>query len=447
MVRKLVGKSAVGALALYALVGTASYGETMSTGAVAPSLKIDGFTAVNTYFVNQQRREGGRTPAGAHIGVDASNLFFTVMGKSASGIEYMYRITLETIKNTESVIDQSYVQFKSGAGTLQIGNVVGPEDTMIYDAGKIIGGTGGFDGAYNNVYNMSAGVMRGNDNIGDTGSSTKFVYYSPDFKGFQLGVSFTPTTAHQGDGKLDTLTPTRTPSVPGNRGLYEFRGTSTVGAQPFDLRNVAIGLTYKKEMGKWNITLSGAGITAKSYFFNNAGVTVNGVPGSGRVPMKNTKAYQLGAILGYGDFRFGGGYLDNGRSHLPQVQNFTVNGTPNAAGSVNLGSMHNGDAGRAFNLGAGYTMGAYQFAASYQRTTRNTGNLKKAQSDFYSATVDVTPLQGLKFYTEVDYIRSRTNDEAVDRDRQAIAISSRPWVKPIANNSGTLAIVGTKISF
>lgn len=436
MVRAMFRTSALAGLAFYVMGSATTHAETLTSGAVPPSLKIDGFTAINTYFMNQQRRENGRGGPQPHIGVDASNLFFTISGASATGLEYMYRVTLETIPNTDNIIDQNYGQIKAGFGTFQVGNTVGPEDTMIHDASRIIGGTGAFDGGYNNVYNMSAGVMRGNDNIGDTGNATKIVYYSPEMMGWQVGVAYTPTTAHKGDGKLDTLQSNRIARVPGNRGLYEIPGNNL---QPFDLRNVAIGVTYKKEMGKWNITLSGAGITAKSYLFNQNQAAAS----SGRVPFQNTKAYQLGFVAGYGDFRFGGGYLNNGNSHLPRTPNFLIN----SSRTINLGSMNNGNAGSAWNMGAGYTMGAYQFAASYQRTNRNTGDLMKAHSDFYTATVDVTPLQGLKVYTEVDYIRSRSNDVAVNRENQFNLASSRPWTQAVKNNSGVLGIVGTKISF
>jgi hypothetical protein len=253
--------------------------------------------------------------------------------------------------------------------------------------------------------------------------------------GFQIGVAYTPSTAHRGDGKLDNMTGKGVTRVPGNRGLFD-----NPGNQPFDLRTVAAGVTYKREMGKWSMTLSGAGITAKSYFYNSIGGAA-----STRVPFQNTKAYQLGAVFGYGDFRFGGGFLDNGKSHLPNVQNFTYGGS--AGKAVNLTSMNTGNSGQAWNIGAGYTMGAYQLGASYQRTNRNTGNLQKAGSDFYSATVDVTPLQGLKVYTEVDYIRSRTNSAAVARESQMLANSSNTQNGGVGNNAGLLGIVGTKVSF
>ena len=432
MVKALFRTSAFTGLAMIAMGSMPAYGETLTSGAIAPSLKIDGFTAINSYFVNQQRRENGKGGPQPHIGVDVSNLYFTILGTSVNGLEYMYRVTLETIPNSGSIVDQNYVQIKSAIGTFQVGDIVGPEDTMIWDAGKIIGGTGGFDGGYNNVYNMSAGVMRGNDNIGDTGNSTKVVYYSPELMGWQVGVAYTPSTAHRGSEKLDNMAGKGITKYPGNRGLYEVSGN-----QPFDLRNVAMGLTYRKEMGKWNMTLSGAGIIAKTYFFNSI-IQPNS---SGRVPFQNTKAYQLGFVMGYGDFRFGGGYLNNGKSHLPRDPNFTY-GDPR----VNLTSMNNGNAGYAWNLGAGYTIGAYQLAASYQRTNRNTGDLQKAGSDFYTATLDVTPLQGLKIYTEVDYIRSRTNSTAIARETSFLA-NAKSVNTGVGNNAGLMGIVGTKISF
>lgn len=432
MIKALLSTSALAGLALFTMASSPTYGEVLTSGAIAPSLKIDGFTAINTYFINQQQRQNGKGGPQPHIGVDVSNLFFSIMGTSASGMEYMYRITFETIPGTGNIIDQNYVQFKSKIGTLQVGGIVGPEDTMIWDAGKIIGGTGGFDGGFNNVYNMSAGVMRGNDNVGDTGNATKIVYYSPELMGCTFGIAYTPSTAHRGDGKLDNMTGSEG-KFPGNRGLFDYKGH-----QPYDLRNIAIGLTYRKTIGQWNLTLSGAGITAKSYFYNS---NINGGTSSGRVAFQNTKAYQLGFVVGYGDFRFGGGYLDNGKSHLPRTANFTY-----STDNISLTSMNNGNAGHAWNVAAGYTMGAYQFAAAYQRTNRNTGDNQKAHSDFYSATVDVTPLNGLKVYTEVDYIRSRSNDTAVARE-SAVLKATKSANLGTKNNSGLLGIVGTKVSF
>lgn len=433
MIKALLSTSAFAGLALFAMTSSPTYGEVLTSGAIAPSLKIDGFTTANTYFINQQQRQNGKGGLQPHVSVDVSNIFFTIMGTSASGIDYMYRVIFETIPGTGNIIDQNYVQFKSKIGTLQVGNTVGPEDTMIWDGGKIIGGTGAFDGGFSNVYNTSAGVMRGNDNVGDTGTATKIVYYSPELMGWTFGIAYTPSTAHRGDGKLDNMTG-GSGKLPGNRGLFDY-----AGHQPYDLRNIAIGLIYRKEIGKWNITLSGAGITAKSYFYNSR---INGAASSGRVSFQNTKAYQLGFVIGYGDFRFGGGYLDNGKSHLPRTANFTYG----ADAGINLTSMHNGNAGHAWNIAAGYTMGAYQFATAYQRTNRNTGNLQKAHSDFYSATVDVTPLNGLKVYTEVDYIRSRSNDTAVARET-AVLNATKSANLGTKNNSGLLGIVGTKISF
>ena len=398
----------------------------IGSGAIPPALKIDGNSNFNAYVVNQQRRENGRGGPQPHFDNGVSNIYFSVIGQSSNGVEYMFRVTLETVAANSNVIDQNYLQFKGSFGTFQLGCVVGPEDTTPKDAGKVVGGTGAFDGAYNNVYNMSAGVMRGNDNIGDTGNATKIVYYSPELAGWQLGIAYTPNTSHFGKSKLDTTTGSgiANASIPGNRGLYDGADTS-----PFDLRNVAIGLTYRKEMGKWSITLSGAGITAKSYFYHSS---------VGRVSFQDTRAYQLGMLIGYGDWRFGGGYLNNGKSHLPRTANFTYNKTEN------LGSMNNGNAGSAWNVGAGYTLGAYQFALSYQGTTRNTGDSLKARSSFYSATADVTILTGLKAYGEVDYIKSKTNSQAIVRQNSTM---KTPSTVAIGNNSGVIGIVGAKISF
>jgi hypothetical protein len=99
---------------------------------------------------------------------------------------------------------QNYIEFSGLFGTLQIGDVVGPEDSMIKDGITIAGATGGPDGAFSNIYNTPDFAMRGNDIIGDTGKVTKIVYYTPTFGGgFRFGIAYTPNTNHMGDSKLD----------------------------------------------------------------------------------------------------------------------------------------------------------------------------------------------------------------------------------------------------
>jgi len=432
MIKTLLGTTALVGLAFVTMGSVPVYAETISTGAIPPSLTINGNSIVNTYFANQKVRQNGRGGPQPHIAIDVSDLYFTALGRAANGLEYAYKVNFQAYAGSNPTISQNYIQFKGKFGTVQLGMTVGPEDFAIVDAGKVIGGTGGFDGGYNNVYNTSAGVMRGNDIVGDSGNATKIVYISPEMIGWQFSIAYTPSTARQGDDKMDNQTGKGADVLPGNRGLYNISGY-----QPFGLSNIAIGITYRKEIGKWSYTLSGAGLTEKSYY--------NGLNSDGtRFQLQNAKAYQLGFLVGYDSWRFGAGWLDNGKSRLPRTDNFVMQGKKN----VNLDTMNRGNAGKAWNLGLGYIMGAYQFAGSYQRTDRKTDAVNNANSDVYTATVDVTPLQGLKVSGEVSYIRTRTNANMVTREQAFIdGAASKPWQRANGNNSGAVAVVTTKIAF
>lgn len=398
-------------------------------GGQAPTLKIGGYTVMNAYAANQQRRENGKGGPQPHFDNAVSDLYFTITGKTANGFEYKYRINHEAFAGGQ--INQNYVEFNGNFGTVQLGNVVGPEDRMIYDASRVIGGTGGFDGAMFNVINKSAGVILGNDNVGDTGYATKVAYYSPEVMGFQLGFAYTPHTTRKGDDKLDNASLGGQDSNGNNKGIYPDKKRA-----PYGLRNMAVGLTYNVASGLWHLTLSGAAVKEKSYIFDT----------SNRSAVRSDLTYQLGTIVGYDKWQFALGWLDNQRSRLPIGP-----GNSNLSSSDirrQLGDAYQGDSGHAWNMGASYTLGAYQFAGAYQRTDHKTDAKNGAGSDIYSATVDFAALQGLKVYGEVDYVRMNTNDKVLATSKAITTSSSlKNADKQINKNSGTVFIVGTKLSF
>jgi Gram-negative porin len=404
--------------------------------AKSPTLKISGFTVFNMYSQSQSKRHRGRGGPQPHMAVDASDIYFTITGSSIGGLEYMYRVNLNAIPDGSPTLQQNYLQFKGGWGTLQAGNVRGPENTMIYDASRVIGGTGGFEGGYAGVYNLSAFVVNGNDLAGDTKNATKMVYYSPEMYGFQFGISYTPSTAHTGDSRLDNWSSKNADSVPGNKGIY---GGFYRDNAPFGLRNVALGLTWKKEAEIWSIILSAAGLMEQSYYMDKS---ASGAQFGQRIKLRNAKGYQLGMILGYKDVRFAVGFLDNGKSRLPRDNAMRY-------GGVNLGDLYQGNSGQAVNVGLGYTMGAYQIAASWQGLSRKTDSTQKAKGNIYSATVDFTPFQGLKLYGEVDYAKTTTNQTAQDLEQRLISGGShnRRWEASTGNNSATVGTLGAKVSF
>jgi predicted porin len=444
MLKKVTGLAVVASLlSCTALVSQAS------AEATAPTLKISGNTVMNAYAFHQDKKVNGRKN-GFHLANDLSDLLFVVAGKAANGWEYKYKMSMEALANKRFNVQQNFVQFDSCWGSLQIGDTVGPEDSMIEDGGAIVGATGAFDGAYKNVFNLPAFVLRGNDNIGDTGYATKIVYYSPEVFFTRLGLSYTPNTAHKGEEDYDRKFGNGNDDNPGNRQWAPIKDRN-----PYGTDAIVVGLSHKREFGNFGININGAYIHDNSYI--KADVEENNQK---RFRTKDVNAYQLGLILAYrthvgGLLQLGGGWLDNGKSRLLKSA-WSVE-DPRTGGETLVNFMRKGNNGKQWNIALGYTLGAYKAAISYQETRRklHVGNggtdlangTDKLKNQVVSGTFDVVPHAGLKFYGEVSYIRAKSSRGAQALTEGIMADAKKPNVHFARSNKGTVFILGTKVSF
>jgi hypothetical protein len=443
-------------LASVAMVSTA-FAEVASSGPSLPTLSINGNTVMNAYYAhNSKNTDESRN---VHLSNDVSDLYFTIKGRMSNGIEYGYKMGLQSFAAGSPVFQQNFIEFNGKFGTVQIGNVVGVEDSMIADASSIGGGMGTFDGGYHNVVNMPAFVMRGNDNIGDTGYATKIVYYTPTYYNFQFGVTYTPNTAHRGDAGMDKATLNGNTNAPGNRNFLPNKKL-----YPYDLDSFAFGLSYKKELNNWGINLNGAYITGDSYY---PAITDDvGTTPAKRTKAHRTNAYQLGAVVGYRRqnghlVQVAGGWLDNGKSRLqkdntsiylnnPDLGRYVNVGT-NVPDAITFGNLYQGNSGKAWNVGTAYVMGVYKFAATFQQTERKTDATNRARTSVASLTADVVPVGGLKFYVEADYVHARSNDTARATAASLAGLGSdaarRTGQNQIQGNDAFVLALGTKVSF
>jgi hypothetical protein len=357
---------------------------------------------------------------------------------------------MEALANKRFNVQQNFVQFDSCWGSLQIGDTVGPEDSMIEDGGAIVGATGAFDGAYKNVFNLPAFVLRGNDNIGDTGYATKIVYYSPEVFFTRLGLSYTPNTAHKGEEDYDRKFGNGNDDNPGNRQWAPIKDRN-----PYGTDAIVVGLSHKREFGNFGININGAYIHDNSYIAADKKVA-----DQKRIRTKDVNAYQLGLILAYrthvgGLLQLGGGWLDNGKSRLLKSP-WLVN-DPDDDDFSEFNFMRKGNNGKQWNIALGYTLGAYKAAISYQETKRKlhvgdgatstSGGTDKLKNQVVSGTFDVVPHAGLKFYGEVSYIRAKSTSGARDLAHAILNDSDKANVRTAKNNKGTVFILGTKVSF
>lgn len=433
------------------------FADAASKGASLPTLSINGNTVMNAYYVHNSKNAD--TTRNVHLANDVSDLYFTIQGRMSNGIEYGYKMGIQSFAAGTPTFQQNYVEFNGKFGTFQAGNVVGPEDSMISDAASILGATGGFDGGYHNVVNLPGFAMRGDDNIGDTGYATKIAYYTPSFYSFQFGVAYTPNTAHRGDSGLDKATLNGNTNAPGNRNFLPNKKL-----YPYDLNNFAFGLSYKKEWNNWGVNLNGAYITGDAFY--PAVADSLATTGALRTKAKRTNAYQLGAVIGYRRqnghlIQVAGGWLDNNKSRLQKDNaafyannpTFGAYVDPGAIvpGKFTLGNLYQGNAGKAWNAGAAYVMGIYKFAAAYQGTERKTDSTSRVRTSVASLTADVVPVGGLKFYVEADFVHARSNAGALATAQSIASFDSKTPSRAVATqiqgNDAAVVVVGTKVSF
>lgn len=429
---------------------TSSFASTATTGGASlPTLNINGSTVMNAYAAHNSAK-GNDTKRDYHFANDVSDLFFTIRGQTSNGLQYGYKMGIQAFSGGSPTFQQNYVEFNGKFGTVQFGNVVGPEDSMIDDGGSVVGGTGTFDGGYHNIALIPAFVMRGNDNIGDTGYATKIAYYTPSMRttagDVRFGIAFTPDTSKAGDNGADGAVNSN-PNAPGNRTFLPNKKL-----YPYDLNSLAFGLSFKKDWNNWALNLNGAYITGDAYYGVIEGLAPNAAR---RTQARRTSAYQLGAVVGYRRhnghlLQLGVGYLNNGKSRLEKSYD-SVKNNNYANLDFSLGDLYQGNSGQAWNAALGYVMGIYKFSASYQGTERKTDATNKVRSNLFSVTADVVPVGGLKFYVEADYLKARSNATAV-ATAGAIArykndAPTRAQDNQVLSNHATVVIIGTKVSF
>lgn len=154
---------------------------------------------------------------------------------------------------------------------------------------------------------------------------------------------------------------------------------------------------------------------------------------------------QYTAAVGFDQWRFATGFIFNGKSRVQKTPDYS-----------------SGNAGRAWNIGGQYTIGAYQFALGYFNTSRMLPQIPggpgvngasaygstsgSAKSDIVSATVDLNALQGLKFFGEVDVFKMRTDANYANFIGNTNKYNSKN-IATTPKNSGAAVVVGTKLSF
>jgi outer membrane protein OmpU len=243
-----------------------------------------------------------------------------------NGLSLGFRVELEANTDADQ-IDESFMFLESRFGRLEAGSTNNVAYKMHYEAPEAF--TRGWlteDGNLTNLVANPTGspsldsTVIGTKNRFFDNDSEKLNYYTPRFSGFQLGVSYVPNSSQDRNGAPETI------STAYSRGL-------------------AAGANFVRKLGSFDVAASVGYLQWQ------------GPQTSATTSAPDPDAWQTGLQVGFAGFTVGGSYAEirDGRSGSA--------GTNAAASTAGTGA--NRLDGRAWNLGAMYTLGPAAFSLTY----------------------------------------------------------------------------------
>lgn len=398
---------------LIALSGAQAKTRQSGTG---PALQIGGSLTTYAAHTKQKVRYTKDTSIQAK-----GNILFNVTGEAQNGLTYggVAVLELDRAKSASNRISEAYTYLSSPEnGSVMLGDLNGVEKTLMYTHTDVLGGVGGPGGAdLSKLVNTPVGVDYNTSIAPYNDTASKIVYISPNVSGFQVGFSFAPNTEAYGRSTSSRY--------------FDTSGNVTGGgisSTRHGMNQLAAAIAYNKAMSNdLNVGVYLAGTTAKA-----KASTLDRNAGFSRI--HNENQWQLGTLVDYRNFQFGGTYFDKGKSYIRGDRDETNTKGYGASVGYNL-AVHT-------NIALGYT-----------HTDRKVVNDGKAKADITTLTVDHVVTPGLVLFTEVDYMRLKTTPDqlVLARSTGAAALTAADIHDnyPASNksNDATSLIVGTKIRF
>jgi len=328
-------------------------------------------------------------------------------GKTDSGLTYGAQIQLlKNDNDPEDGDDQQFAYLGGDWGKVEAGDADGAADKLAIYAPNDFG-TGGVTGKFyqylnsGTIFDGTSGytsIAAGNKRYKafDSEAASKISYYTPRFAGFQVGASYAPDGAGQGnrddrvgsDGDLD--------------GLYN-QATN----QAFE-NYVEVGANYETNFDDVGFALGGSYVYAGSKgSYNNTKV-------------EDLNAYQAGAKVNFMGFTLGGGYVWQGESGITESTTDKQDST-------------------GYNFGLQYETGPFIVGANALFAENQGYSNKDNQLDVYSVGATYIVAPGLSTFVEGTFVPT---NEGSYYDAAAVDNTST-----YDSNSGSAIIVGTKVEF
>jgi predicted porin len=410
-------------LATTAVAAAALFGPGEAAAQQAPTVRVGGYFRFNYAFTDQDNSSVGTPSANNVVRTGKSDfasdaeVHVIVEGKAANGLTYGATIELQvdfnrgatgnTSSKTQVDTDEMYMWVASPTlGQLRVGD----EDGVVLGAlltGFVTNfGTGGVDG---DVYDyVTGGNIRTNYYAGGAlADSSKVIYTSPQFFGFDFGASF---AFNNGEGEDTGCTTDVIATVCDRAAAYSYAlGTARIRNE----RQAAI---------RYRGTFAGVGLQANAGYIGSD-VTANvGAPSAQGLEVytfglqATAYGFLVGANYGFGDAQAGLGLLNRpapgqrlDTRNMEQLflgGSYTFSGLTVGANYYNVKSAGNqtittGErTDRAWSVGAAYTLApGLQLVAEYT-------NLKKEESGF-NFLAGTTGSAGNSVSTDVFMLGSR----------------------------------------
>ena len=209
MKKILLGTTAlIGAAGLYASAASAA----------TPTVTVGGFADFQTGYTSEDQDTARRS----WLFQNDTEVHFRVDGKADNGLGYGAVIELEADVSADADgegfnADKTFLYMQGGWGRVELGATTDAAQALTVDASNIARATGGIDGDWYDFVNLtwsgaapfiispdlpvahgaatSAGVSGA---AGSSEDSTKIVYYTPRWSGFQFGINYSPDAGNAG---------------------------------------------------------------------------------------------------------------------------------------------------------------------------------------------------------------------------------------------------------
>lgn len=323
--------------------------------------------------------------------------------------------------STSLIARKTMIYVDSSMGRLEAGSTTGSYEGLRAGTSRIAQGPGGVHGDWKYWPTTGANFTTGalilngalptamvdNDTVAN---AAKVTYYTPTYAGFKAGLTFTPDTEQHGTVAV-------TKSVAKNIAGH----TSAHGLRESGFKNVFEGgFMYH---GKWD---------QMHVKFSALGQVGDAKDRTATITRHDLRAWELGASVHYKGFGVAGSYGDWGKSGLDKVSGTTaVAGRKKGDYWTAGASYEHGNIGASFTYLGSNTGGMGQSAAGANYSTG------KGKVSAYSFGVDYKLAPGFMPYAEVTAFELKDNSKVVSASDATTA----------RKNSGTMVLVGTKLSF